>query len=143
MPITLLDIAPVAEKVTIQGKEFEVSGVSAETLASLLAQLPELRMLIGGKEMDESMQQALMVAAPHVLGAILCAAMGADWRNEDEVAAACKLSAGDQFAVLETAIRLTFPQGVANFMEGLQRLEKAAGGPIKEAVTKSPAPSQG
>lgn len=52
--VGLLDIAPVAEKVTVRGRQLHVYGVSAKGLAYLIGRFPEIRQMMVGKSVDAS-----------------------------------------------------------------------------------------
>ena len=47
---TLLDIAELKERVTVRGQQIDVAGISAEGIAALLYEFPELRAMMTAAE---------------------------------------------------------------------------------------------
>lgn len=139
---SLLDIGPLTTKVTIRGTEIEVSGISAIGVFELLRDIPELRMLMAQKNMSEENAASLISQLPHAVGAIIAAATG-HLGDKEHIAAALKLSAGEQVEFISAIVPLTFPKGLKSFLDGLFALAPAdLGAPGWAQATKSQEPSK-
>jgi len=148
---SLLDIAPIETSVPIErgGKTYalNITGVSALGISVLLRDFPDLRKVITGLG-DQVNAESLVAQAPEIIANIIAAGTGHPG-EADHIAAAHMLAAGDQFAVIEKIIEVTFPRGLGPFAERLSALTggldlhsvaDAVSG--KAADTKSRAPSR-
>ena len=71
--VSLLDVAPKAESIEVQGTPVAVHGVSAKGFAYLLGRFPELRMLMTGQTVDAN---RLMAVGGDAVAAIIAAGCG-------------------------------------------------------------------
>ena len=119
--VSLVDIAPAIERVTVRGQDIEVSGVSAAGVAQLLARFPDLRKLFAGR--DVGMEDILGVGG-ELVAAIIAAGTGAPGDPAAE-AAAGRLGIDEQADLLSAILRVTLPKGVGPFVEKLLALGAA------------------
>lgn len=135
---SLLDIGALAEKVDIRGVQVAVYGISAEGFVQLLNAFPDLRRLMSGQE--DFKAEDLMKQLPAAVASVIAAGTGHPG-EADHIATAGTLAVGDQVALLALIWKLTFPKGVASFIEALERLAGDVGAASGWAqVTKSPGP---
>jgi len=123
--LSLLDIAPSHETVSIGGQELPVPGVSIDGIAHLLSRFDELRMMLSG-QMPELTPDMLAGTGPHLVNAIIAAGLGYPGDTEHE-AAADRLPATAQLDLLAAIIKATFPGGMGNAKAALDRLVAAVG----------------
>lgn len=128
---SLLDIGPLTEEVTVNGKQVTVHGVTPEGFFYMLEKFPLLKQLFGGGAKGITMDMMAEVAPASVAHAIAVATTSREdfkttkaWRETIEKAAvvAVKLSAHHQMALFQVALRLTFPDGIGPFMQGVEAL---------------------
>lgn len=137
---SLVDLGALKEEVTVRGTKLNVSGISAENILNLLVEIPELRLVFAGKEIEDPLT-VLTQRGGRGLAAVLVMGLGL-WSDdketrEKEISAARGLTAGEQTDLLRAIFRLTFPQGITSFMEGLTSvMGSAVGKPTKEAATR-------
>jgi len=139
-----LDIAPstAVEVVKIDGLRVNVRGVSVDAIASIVARFPELKSLVGGASGD-SLLPRLIQGCGAAVGPIIAAGCGhlADAAYEQHAA---KLLPEHQMKFLKAIIGLTFPNGIASFVETLTGLIGGAGEEaktVKIRLRKSPSAS--
>jgi len=111
----LLDIAPVAETVTINGTDVQVSGVSAKGIAHLLARFPEIRMAMTGRGVDAS---RWLEIGGDAITAIIAAGVGHPGDEKYE-AAADGLPIDAQIELVAAILKVTMPGGPGPFVEKL------------------------
>jgi hypothetical protein len=128
---SLLDIGPLTEEVSVGGKAVHVRGVTPEGFFYLLEKFPAIRTMFGGgvKNVDMAMLQSV---APDCIAHALAVAttdrskfqVFESWREAVEAAAvvAVNLSAHYQMSLFQAALRLTFPEGIGPFMQGVTLL---------------------
>jgi hypothetical protein len=133
---SLLDLGPLTEDVPIGDKKLIVHGVSAGDLFYLLAKFSDVRKLMDGRR-DEVDGAALTALAPEVLAEVIACACRMRG-NAQALAVAAGLGADYQLAVVDAAMRLTFPRGAGPFVEALDRIKKMVSLPGVEPVTRSP-----
>lgn len=138
--VSLIDIGPLSDKVHLRGQDVPVNGLTAAHIVGLFYQFPELRKLITQPELRGDVIQDLVTNFPMAVGGIIAAGTGKP-DDAPTIAFAQTLALGEQYAVLEKVVPLTFPQGVANFLDAVQDLMRKAEGRGWVQVTKSPAPS--
>jgi hypothetical protein len=141
--VSLLDIAPVKENVQFNGQDIEVTGVSAEGIAYLLASFPQVKDALLGKGLEVT-PQALLEQGPTFIAAIIAAGTGNPGNAQAEKVAA-GLPIGVQVEFLDKIIKLTMPGGVGPFVDRLQQLLGAAEGSVvggKARATNSRRPSK-
>lgn len=128
--VSLVDIGPATGVVQIvRGDvthDIPVNGLTAADIAQLFLSFPELRKLVTGNA-DSDVVGSIAMQFPNLLGALVAAVTG-NLGNKDEEEAAAKLGVGEQWAILEKAMSITFPQGAKNFLDGLFVLAEQAGG---------------
>jgi len=119
----LLDIAPSTsvEAVTIGGDRIEVRGLHGDAIASIVSRFPTLVMLLGG----DDMVSRLIGQFGFAIGPIIAAGCGhlGDERYEQH---ARMLAVEDQFKLVTAIYRLTFPNGLAAFIEVMAGLMSGA-----------------
>lgn len=140
--VSLLDIAPLTEQVPYRGQKILVRGVTALEVVKLLQDFPQLRRVIADKGLNDTDLQSLIAGVPRLYGQIVaCACDQAD--DEAVVAAAMGMMPGEVVAFLQTISRLTFPQGLKSFLDGLSGLTGSDQGATGWGqATRSPAPSK-
>lgn len=138
--VSLVDIGPLKKKVPIRGHDIEVNGINAHDIFALLQDYPELRYVLAGKKTEGDLVIALIEGIPGSLGSIIASATGHSG-EPTHIAAAQRLTIGEQALILEAAAELTFPQGVSSFVESLVKLTNQAGARGWGAATRSPAQS--
>lgn len=142
---SLIDIAPLREQVEIRGTMIDVRGLSAGNIAEILYRFPEIRKMLIRIDPGSDVIGQLISRIPELLGLLAASACGADLSKPESdplIAAAERLTVGEQWMILEKVIPLTFPQGVNRFMAGVQGLlEQADGARGRAPATTSPAQS--
>lgn len=128
---SLLDIGPLTEEVPVGSKTVTVRGVTPEGFFYLLEKFPALRTMFGGGVRNVDMGMLQSVAPTCVAHALAVATTDRSayptleaWRADIERAAAIavNLSAHHQMALFQSALRLTFPEGLGPFMQGVTTL---------------------
>jgi hypothetical protein len=141
--VSLVDIGPLTENVPYRGTNVPVTGLTALGLFELLKDIPELRKLMAERQLTETDISSLVMQFPQAVATIIVSGMGNDPSNNAEVGAAMKMSAGEQALFIAAILKLTFPQGVTNFVESLVALlPKNLGAPGWDQATKSQEPSK-
>jgi hypothetical protein len=140
----LLDIAPSTscEVVKIDGTRIIVRGLHGDAIASIVARFPDLAVLLVGAGAD--IGPRLIKQFGGAIGPIIAAGCGhlGDEKYEQH---AGKLLVEHQLKLLKPIIGLTFPNGLASFVETVTRLlPSAAEGdkPVTVRLRKSPSPLQ-
>ena len=120
----LLDIAPstAVEAVTIGGHRIEVHGLHGDAIASIASRFPNLVVLFAG---GDNILPRLIGQFGAAIGPIIAAGCGhlGDQRYEQR---ASTLSVEDQFKLVTAIYRLTFPNGLAAFVETMTGLMTGA-----------------
>jgi len=139
----LLDIAPstAVEVVKINGIRITVRGLHGDAIASIVARFPELGALLGG---GADIGARLIERFGGAIGPIIAAGCGhlGDEKYEQH---AGTLLVEDQLRLLKAIIGLTFPNGLASFIEAMTALLAGAGEgekTVKVRLRKLPSPSQ-
>lgn len=150
--VGLLDIGPLTRPATVRGVIVSVSGIGASGLFELMDQFPEIRKLFSnsGKVPDV---QLIISYAPGAIATIIAYVCGyrkvkvtelgtstssaANEEYDNALAAASRLTLGEQTEIISTAWDLTFPKGVVSFFEALEAMGVATA-PIKGQGTTSP-----
>lgn len=119
----LLDIAPstAVEFVAIGSHSIEVRGLHGDAIASIASRFPTLVMLLGG----DDMVPRLIGQFGFAIGPIIAAGCGhlGDEKYEQR---ASTLAAEDQFKLVTAIYRLTFPNGLAVFLQAMAGLTSGA-----------------
>jgi hypothetical protein len=140
----LLDIAPstAVEVVKIDGNRIIVRGLHGDAIAAIVARFPELATLLGG--MGSDIGSRLIERFGNAIGPIIAAGCGHPGEEKYEQHAATLL-VEYQLKLLKAIIGLTFPNGIAAFVEALTSVLGAtdeAAKTVKVRLRKSPSPSQ-
>lgn len=139
--VSLLDIVPATETVTVQGQAVAVQGVSATGVAHLLGRFAEIRAMLAGRIIDPD---KLVTMGGPIVAAIIAAGCG-HAGNADAERIAGSLGVDEQADLLAVILRLTLPQGVGPFVEKLTAMGGLLGvtAPVsaKATATTSPEPS--
>ncbi|MBZ7921661.1 hypothetical protein LAC81_07685 [Ensifer adhaerens] len=131
----LLDIAPVAETVTINGTAVEVIGISAEGIAYLFNRFPEIRMAITGRKVDADRWSNIGAGAVAAIIAAGCGGLGSEAHEKK----AASLPAVAQADLLDAIMKTTMPGGPLPFVQRLMGMFDLDGVPSNTAPgTKSP-----
>jgi hypothetical protein len=139
----LLDIAPstAVEVVKIDGKRITVRGLHGNAIAAIVARFPELAVLLGGG--GGNIGPRLIERFGIAIGPIIAAGCGHLGEEKYEQHAAMLL-VEDQLKLIKAIIGLTFPFGLASFLETVTALLARADAeqkPITVRLRKSPSPS--
>lgn len=131
--VSLLDIAPSTETVSVRGADVAVTGISAQGFVSLLGRFPELQDLMAGKEVNAS---RLFEFGGNVVVAIIAAGTGFAGDEKAEVVAS-GLTIDEQADLLAAILKVTLPKGIVPFAEKLNGLAVTlgAGAAIKASVS--------
>jgi hypothetical protein len=126
---SFLDIAPSTATVEVCGQSVHVPGISALGLAALFRRFPEILTLFQGGAIAAATD--LFELAPVAVSAILAAGLGhvGDHKIEEHAA---KFPVGTQLEIILAIFGATFPRGVEDFIEALNRAGERVG-----AATKS------
>jgi hypothetical protein len=126
---SLLDIGPLTELVTVNGKEVSVYGVTPEGFFYLLDKFPELQKLMTSEGLDPALLREI---APNSIAYAVAVATtdrseyktSKEWLAKVQEAAnvAMNISAHYQMALFQAALRLTFPDGIGPFMKSMETL---------------------
>ena len=149
---SLLDIGPLTEEVSVGGAKVTVYGVSPEGFFYLLQKFPLLQELMGsGKEVS---MEALREVAPASIAYALAVATTSrsymtqqQWLDIVEATAnvAMNLSAHHQMSLFQSALRLTFPEGIGPFMKGVEALaeniNRISGTTVSDTTSSKPSRS--
>ena len=142
---SLMELAPLRETVDIRGIKIDVFGISAKNIAQILFRFPEIRKMLIRIDPGSDVIGQLISRVPELLGLLVACGCGADLDNpasDKIIAQADLLTLGEQWAIIEKVIPLTFPQGVNRFMAGVQGLLAQADDARGRApATTSPAQS--
>ncbi len=138
--VSLVDIGPLTKTLQFRGEEVKVQGVAADALFHMLAQYPEMRMLMSGSYQPSDIVSGLFQIVPGVIGDIIAAGLG-HAGNEKEAAGARALTIGEQFEFVKAIVDVTFPGGIASFVEGLRGLAQGVDARGWGQATRSPAQS--
>ena len=138
----LLDIAPstAVEIVKIDGIRIKVHGLHGDAIASIVSRFPELGHLLGG---GGDIGPRLIERFGRAIGPIIAA--GCDHLGDEKYEQrASALLVEQQLKLLQAIIGLTFPNGIASFVETLAALMTRAdegAEVIKVRLRKLPSPS--
>ena len=139
-----MDIAPstAVAVVKIDGARVNVRGVSVDAIASIVARFPELKALVSGG-LGDNIVPRLIEGCGAAVGPIIAAGCGhlADETYEQHAA---KLLPEHQIKFIKAIFGLTFPNGLATFVEELTSLiggTDEGAKTVKIRLRKSPSPS--
>jgi hypothetical protein len=137
----LLDIAPSTSVEVVRiagGQRIKVQGLHGNAIASIAARFPKLVMLLGG---GDNIAQRLIGQFGDAIGPIIAAGVGhlGDERYEQH---ASTLLVEDQFKLVMAIYGLTFPNGLASFIEAMAGLMNGAEEKVvRVRLRKSPSAS--
>jgi len=135
--VSLLELAPQTETVSVGGKNVDVFGISLEGVVKLLNRFPALQKVAMGNKLTP---KEIIEIAPEAVGAII--AMGCGVSGENGEIVANQLAVEIQMDFLTAIGRLTMPSGLRPFIAKLEALYLKSGVPSKVPATKSPSPSK-
>lgn len=138
--VSLVDIGPLTKDVPFRGNTIKVQGVPANALFHMLTQYPEMRKLLSGQFLEADLVQSLFALVPNVVADIIAAGLGNTGKTA-EIEAASKLPLGEQYDLVYAIVDVTFPQGIASFVDGLSALARGVDARGWGQDTKSPVPS--
>jgi hypothetical protein len=117
--VSLADLVPQSEQVSVRGTILEVRAITAEGLAALIRDFPAgVAGLLEAKTLSAA---GLLTEAPKLAAALIAHGLGlAD--QPDEVKAIEKFGAGDQAALLAAVLRATSPEGIGPFVALIEAL---------------------
>lgn len=139
--VSLVDIGDLKDTVSIRGKDIEISGITAAHIVGVFYKFPEVRMFLTQPQPGSEVVQTLITRFPEAVALLIAAACGSP-DDEKAIDIASRLGIGEQYMILEKVAVLTFPQGMTNFLEGVQKLFAQANGGLGWAPgTTLPAPS--
>ncbi len=142
-PVSLLDIAPAYEDVSIDGERtVRVKGLSANSVIALMRRFPALQGILAGKGIT---REALADIAPEAIPPLIAAACGLGGDANAEANAA-GLSFEAQFDILAAMGRLTFTSGFGPFVAKLMTTfggasEAAKAGKVPDTKLRSRPPN--
>lgn len=126
---SLLDIGPLTEEVTVNGKQVSVYSVTPEGFFYLLEKFPALQKLMSSGGLDVAKLRE--VAPTSIAYAIAVATtdrsqykVSANWLVDVQRAAdvAINIGAHYQMALFQAVLRMTFPDGIGPFMRAVEEL---------------------
>jgi hypothetical protein len=140
----LLDIAPstAVEVVKLDGQRIIVRGLHGDAIASIVARFPELAVLLGGA--GGNIGSRLIERFGGAIGPIIAAGCGHLGEEKYEQHAAMLL-VEHQLKLLKAIIGLTFPNGIAAFVETVTSVlgatdEAAKTIKVRLRASRSPSP---
>lgn len=146
--VSLVDIGPAKATVPIRGQDLDIVGLSSQNIAEILLQFPELRRLLVQIDPGSDVIETLVMRIPEGVNLLVAAACGVDVSDrearEKALAVVKNFTVGEQYLVIEAMLKITFPQGLSNFLAGVQGLfEQADGARGWAPAMRSPAQSNG
>lgn len=156
--MSLLNIAPLVERVTINGEPVECRGIAMRDIAALLSRFPTLRALVwGGRDAMSrgnataatraaaealSDPMALVREIPDAIGPVIAAGTGyAGNQQAEDIAAGLPVDA--QLDLLVAIFKLTMPDGIGPLAQKLGRLFETAGATEPNLTTERTPPAVG
>jgi len=115
--VALTDIAPSTRTVPVDGKDVSVFGVSAQGIASLLGEFPQLQKIFVG-EQAQLTPMGLVQAVPEAVASIIAAGCGQPG-DKEAIKVAARLALQAQLDLLNVIIDLTMPAGIGPFVDAL------------------------
>lgn len=122
---SILDISPLKGTITLRGKDHEVPGIGAEGIVYLLQRFPVLRAVLMNKELQDLTPDALVALAPEAINAVIAVGLGHINSPQSETSAG-NLALDEKLACLEKIMEVTLPNGIAPFVEMLNRVGSKA-----------------
>lgn len=144
--MSLFDIAPIVETVTVNGTLVPCRGVSMQEIVGLLTRFPTLRAFVwGGRALNPdalSDPLALMREIPEAIGPVIAAGCGSPGDDSAERIAS-SLPIDSQLDLLGAIFRLTMPEGIGPLAQKLTALFAATGGGTSATETEAIPPVAG
>jgi hypothetical protein len=119
--VSLVDIGDHKDTVKLRGQDVEIRGVTAKDIVGIFYKFPEVRMVLTQTEPNSEVWTTLIARAPDAVACLIAAACGAA-DDEKAITVAGGLAVGEQYDALQKIGVLTFPQGMQNFLDGVQKL---------------------
>jgi len=139
--VSLVDIGPLRDKVTIRNQVVETQGASAAVIFELLADSDELRRIFAERSLEGDMVMSLIQKAPLAIAQLIAAGTGKMGDAPTIEYAFRELTAGEQYDLVKSILGMTFPRGLRSFVEELTALARRAEERGWVQGTRSPAPS--
>lgn len=136
---SLLDIAAAPATAKLTAGEVAVPGISVAGLAMLFTRFPVLRDVLLGSSLELDAAK-ILAGGPEFIAAVIAAGLGSPGAQEHEIAA-LTLALNDQLTLIETILRVTFPDGPKNFQARLVDLLALAGLSSTSSPPESPSSS--
>jgi hypothetical protein len=125
--VSLIDIAKVKlPPVPIRGAEVEVNGLTADHIAGIMYDFPEIRKLLSTQAADKDMLSSLLARLPEAAAMLIAAGTGKPG-DKETIDFARTLGVGEQYDLLEAILKATFPRGVKSFLDGVQAAMEQSG----------------
>ncbi len=136
---SLLDIAPLAERVSVGGDSIvDVYGVSSAGFAQLWMRFPDIQKIFAGEIKDLSPERIAALLPPCV-AAVIAAGTG-DPGNPEVEKIAARLPVSTQIDLITAILKLTMPEGIGPFVQKINALGLAA--PTSPSTTPPPSDTE-
>lgn len=122
--VSLIDIGPLRDQVSLRGQSVETRGVSAFVIFQLLSKSDELRRMFAGKDLVGDLLTNLANQAPLTVAELIAAGVGKQEDGPTIEFAMRELSAGETYDLLKSILGMTFPRGVQSFIDELTALAR-------------------
>ena len=122
---SIMDLAPLDEKVSIRGAEIGIVGLTVADFAALLHAYPNLRAMIDGRWSSGTAfdASALLSEAPAAVSDIIARGLADKTAGHDAlVSKASTLTAQEQATLLVEIFKLTMPDGPSPFADAVVSL---------------------
>lgn len=117
----LEDLVNTSNTVKLTKGETEVFGIGVGDIASILVRFPALQAVANGENAD--IMTILSVVAPEAVPIILSIGLGRPGKKGEALVK--NLPPVDQVRVLRKVIELTFPDGIASFVQEIEAMVPA------------------
>lgn len=134
--VSIIDLVPVAEKVSIRGHAVPVNGLALEHFARLISGFPAIASFFT----DGVGAASFLAASPDLAAMIIGAGIGQE--DDASLDAIKKLPAGDALKILNVVLKRTMPDGPGPFLAMLETVEGFTSG-LSESRMKDPATNSG
>lgn len=126
--VSLVELAPLRDEVEVRGQKVQIKGLSADFIVTLLTKSNELRLLLAQRKLDPENAIDLVTQAPVAIAECIACATNKQGDPTTIAFALTELNVGETLGMIGPIFKLTFPQGVKSFIDGLDRLAREATG---------------